>query len=116
MIFAARMRVSSGTYASVLVGLLVLVALTRLLTFALIIPLEAPDTSDYWLSIPNSLANGDGYMGCNPDYFIICQSPVETAAREPVTVFLYAALIRVFGWHMNIIFAFQVILDVASAL
>lgn len=99
----------------VLVGLLILVALTRLLTFTFIIPLEAPDPSDYWLTIPISLANGEGYKGCNPDYFITCQSPIETAAREPVTVLLYAAVIRVFGWSMNVVFALQIILDMATA-
>lgn len=56
------------------------------------------EASGLWSQIALNVASGRGYVGCEPNYFPFCGPANQaTAAREPVPVLLFAALVRVAG-------------------
>ncbi|MCB4821751.1 ArnT family glycosyltransferase [Roseicella aerolata] len=56
------------------------------------------DTPGLWSEIALNLANGRGYVSCEPDYFPFCAAADQvTAAREPLPVLVFAALAGLFG-------------------
>ncbi len=58
-------------------------------------PWEAPGL---WSEIARNLAEGRGYVSCEPDYFPFCAAADQvTAAREPLPVLVFAALAGLFG-------------------
>jgi dolichyl-phosphate-mannose-protein mannosyltransferase len=55
-------------------------------------------TNVLWSQIALNVANGQGYVSCDQDYFPFCGPTNQvTAAREPLPVLLFAALARVTG-------------------
>jgi len=69
---------------------------------------------DLWSQIALNIANGRGYVSCEPSYFPFCGPTNQvTAAREPVPVLLFAALARVTGYLQPIGMFVQLILNLA---
>ncbi|MCB9453000.1 MAG: glycosyltransferase family 39 protein [Anaerolineaceae bacterium] len=102
------------THRQYLIFLIALIGVVRILTFAFVLPLDNENLDNLWVALPESVVAGEGYQGCDPNYFFTCTEPQPTAAREPGNVLFYALLFKVFGQEIGVIFIAQVLLDMLT--
>jgi len=73
---------------------------------------ESGETAHWW-PIISSLVHGQGYDACFPEYFPGCSSHRwPTAAREPIPIFLFAAVAALTGESLLAASFVQVLIDV----